>query len=172
MSKEVIQTSLSVNLIVNRGISHEAVRHRIASFAQESTRYCNYDKDKFGNEISVIDLAYGMNHCSKPIPPMSAIKILDYWESAMEYAEARYLEMINLGAPPEIARSVLPSSTKTELVITTNYREWRNIFKLRTASDAHPQIREVMIPLLKELKSKLPVIFDDISIRDNRGESS
>jgi thymidylate synthase (FAD) len=93
-------------------------------------------------------------------------RVLDIWYAAMKYAEDFYMQMIEAGATPQIARSVLPNSTKTELVITTNYREWRHILKLRTAKDAHPQIREVCLELLKELKEKIPVIFDDIVVDD------
>lgn len=156
---------LSVMFTVDRGVSHEMVRHRIASFAQESTRYVNYAKEKFGNEINVIDLEPGI-HLDRKMAGMSAEAIqavLDEWEQAMLDAEQHYRKMIELGATAQIARSVLPNSTKTNITITANYREWRNYFRLRTAPDAHPQIREVSIVLLEELKEKLPVIFDDIT---------
>ena len=89
--------------------------------------------------------------------------IINEWYQAMGDAEKHYMKMMELGATPQIARSVLPNSTKTEITITANYREWRNFFKLRVPSTAHPQMREVTIPLLKELKTRLPIIFDDIS---------
>jgi len=145
-------SSLSVKFIVDRGVSHELVRHRIASFAQESTRYCNYAKDKFGNEITVI----------KPLFFIEGSEQYDFWEHAMENAESYYFSLLESGATPQEARSVLPNSIKTEITITANYREWRNFFKLRTAEAAHPQMREVTIPLLAELKERLPIIFDDI----------
>lgn len=145
-------SSLSVKFIVDRGVSHELVRHRIASFSQESTRYCNYSKDKFGKEITVIEPCF--------FSPLS--DSYTFWKHAMESAEAHYFSLLDSGATPQEARSVLPNSTKTEIIITADYREWRNFFKLRTAKAAHPQMREVTIPLLKELKRKLPVIFDDI----------
>lgn len=145
-------SSLSAKFIVDRGVSHELVRHRIASFAQESTRYCNYSKDKFGKEITVIEPCF--------FSPLS--DSYTFWKHAMESAEAQYFSLLDSGATPQEARSVLPNSTKTEITITANYREWRNFFKLRTAKAAHPQMREVTIPLLKELKEKLPIIFDDI----------
>ena len=88
--------------------------------------------------------------------------VIEEWERAMEDAEKHYMKMIELGATPQIARTVLPSSTKTELVITANYREWRAFFKLRISATAHPQMREITIPLLEELKKRLPVIFDGI----------
>lgn len=149
-------SSLSVKFIVDRGVSHELVRHRIASFAQESTRYCNYSKNKFGNELTFI----------KPCFPIMDKNFYAYkkWENAMYHAESVYLDLINsYNFTPQEARSVLPNSIKTEITITANYREWRNFFKLRTAKAAHPQMREVTIPLLEELKKKLPIIFDDIS---------
>lgn len=152
-------SSLSVKFIVDRGVSHELVRHRIASFAQESTRYCNYSKDKFGQEVTFIEpLFYSKGTTQK------AIRNYFSWKKAMESAEMYYFNMINEGATPQEARSVLPNSTKTEIVITANYREWRNFFKLRTASVAHPQMVEVTRPLLEELKEKLPIIFDDIEV--------
>ena len=158
-------SSLSVRFTVDRGVSHELVRHRIASFAQESTRYVNYSLDKFGNEINVINIRDGIDLDNKMKNMDSSIidAILREWFSAMKDAEKHYMKMIELGATPQIARSVLPNSTKTEITITTNYREWRNFFKLRVPATAHPQMREVTIPLLKELKTRLPIIFDDIS---------
>ena len=149
---------------VDRGVSHEMVRHRIASFAQESTRYVNYSKDKYGSEINVIDLAPGiaLDRRMQDMPAETIEAILNEWELAMLDAEKHYMKMIELGATAQIARSVLPNSTKTNITITANYREWRNYFRLRTADDAHPQIREVSVPLLMELKERIPVIFDDM----------
>ena len=159
-------STLSVKFIVDRGIANEIVRHRIASYAQESTRYCCYTKEKFGNQLSVIDISDGL--ALDPKASSSYIEtlgqIVDTWENAMANAELAYKKMIELGASPQIARSVLPLSTKTELVMTANYREWRNFFKLRTDVSSHPQIREVAIPLLKELQSRIPIIFDDIEV--------
>ena len=145
-------SSLSVKFIVDRGVSHELVRHRIASFAQESTRYCNYSKDKFGNGITFI----------KPYFFEEGTSEYREWVTAMENAESYYLSLIKLGRTPQEARSVLPNSTKTEVVVTANYREWRNFFNLRVDKAAHPQMREVTVPLLEELKKRLPVIFEDI----------
>lgn len=159
-------SSLSVKFTVDRGVSHELVRHRIASFAQESTRYVNYSLDKFGNEINVINIKDGIALDSK-MKNMDADTIgiiIAEWLSAMEDAERHYMRMIELGATPQIARSVLPNSTKTEITITANYRGWRNFFKLRVPVTVHPQMREITIPLLKELKSRLPIIFDDIEV--------
>lgn len=139
----------------DRGVSHEEVRHRLCSFAQESTRYCNYHKDKFGNEITIIDIT---PHLKNPL------QSFDIWFKAMNTAEFYYLQMLEAGESPQIARSVLPNSLKTEINIKANLREWRWIFHERTPITAHPQMREVMVPLLKELKEKVPVIFDDIPI--------
>ncbi len=147
-------SSLSVKFVVDRGVSHELVRHRIASFAQESTRYCNYSKDKFDNSVTFI----------KPFF-FDDVKY-QRWLSAMADAESAYFDLLNSGATPQEARSVLPNSTKTEITITANYREWRSFFKLRTAKAAHPSMREVTIPLLKELKERLPIIFDDIEVEE------
>ena len=161
-------SQLSVLFTVDRGVSHELVRHRIASFAQESTRYCNYSSDKFDNEINVIDIASGMSFDSKMrnLSPNAMLMIINEWYLAMNEAEGHYLKMIELGATPQIARSVLPSSTKTDIVVTANYREWRNVFNLRTPISAHPQMRQIMIPLLEDLQNRLPIIFDDIKIEE------
>ena len=155
-------SSLSVKFIVDRGVSHELVRHRIASFAQESTRYCNYSKDKFGNEITVILPCFfdtGMGVLSNSL-------VYQEWKLACECAEERYFNLLKMGATPQQARTVLPNSLKTEITVTANYREWRNFFKLRTAEASHPQMREVAIPLLKELKTFIPIIFDDIEVEN------
>ena len=158
--------SISVKFTVDRGVSHEMVRHRLASFAQESTRYVNYSKDKFGNEIQVIDIMDGIA-LDKKMSKMKTCEvepILTEWFSAIRDAEKHYMKMIELGATPQIARSVLPNSTKTEITITADYREWRHFLKLRTPESAHPQIREVAIPLLKDFQRLIPVIFDDIEV--------
>ena len=155
-------SSLSVKFVVDRGVSHELVRHRIASFAQESTRYCNYSKDKFGNEITVIFPCFfdtGMGILSNSL-------VYQEWKLACECAEERYFNLLKMGATPQQARTVLPNSLKTEITVTANYREWRNFFKLRTAEASHPQMREVAIPLLKELKTLIPIIFDDIEVEN------
>ena len=145
----------SVKFITDRGVSHELVRHRLASYAQESTRYCNYSKDRFDG-ITVIETPF--------FEPASEQELI--WTMAMKYAETAYLKLIELGASPQEARSVLPSSLKTEIVVTTNLREWRHILKLRTAQDAHPQIREIMQPLLDEFRRAIPVVFDDINCKE------
>lgn len=144
---------ITVRFIFDRGVSHEAVRHRLSSFSQESTRYCAYNKDKFGGEISVIDIRSGF-------PEMG--ERFGIWLEAMQMAEKYYLKMLEMGATAQEARSVLPNSLKTELVWSANPREWRHIFNMRTSSSAHPQIAEVMVPLLNEFKKLWPVLFEDI----------
>jgi thymidylate synthase (FAD) len=146
--------SFTVKFIVDRGVSHEIVRHRVASYCQESTRYCNYSKDKFGNEITVI----------KPCFWDEKSNLYTDWKSAMRMSESHYFDLLEQGATPQEARAVLPNSLKTEVVMTANIREWRHFLKLRTSSAAHPQIREVAIPLLKELQEKIPILFDDIEV--------
>ena len=149
--------NVSVLFVCDRGVSHEIVRHRIASYAQESTRYCNYSKGKFDEQITVIKPCF-FNYSDEN-------DHYDDWKIAMNQAEDRYIELVENGASPQEARSVLPNSLKAELVMTTNLREWRHFFKLRTAEGAHPQMREIAIPLLKEFKHLIPVVFDDIECR-------
>ena len=146
--------SVSVKFICDRGVSHEIVRHRLASYCQESTRYCNYSNDDFGSEITVIK------------PPFLKVGTDGYelWRDSMLMAERFYFDLLEWGCTPQEARSVLPNSLKTEIVMTADLREWRHFLKLRTSQAAHPQIREVAIPLLIELKSLIPVIFDDIEV--------
>jgi thymidylate synthase (FAD) len=129
----------------------------MASFAQESTRYCNYSGDKFGNELTFIRPSFW----SDKSPHDGHFYKYYLWNTAMYNAEQSYLSLIKDGAKPEEARSVLPNSLKTEIVVTANYREWRHIFALRTSPKAHPQIREVMIPLMYELRERIPVVFEN-----------
>ena len=147
---------LTVKFICDRGVTHEIVRHRIASYSQESTRYCNYSKDKFGNELTFIRPCFWTDDSEE----------YAVWKQAMEEIEKTYVKLISLGAKPEEARSILPNSLKTEIVCTMNLREWRHFFRLRTAERAHPQIREISVALLDELKKRIPVIFDDINTSD------
>lgn len=161
--------SITVRFICDRGVSHELVRHRIAAFTQSSTRYCNYSQDKFGNEITVIQPCFltDMTQLDDEYPIASKgyfAKDL-HWYSEMSMAENAYFHLLEDGATPEEARSVLPNSLKTEVVCTANLREWRHILSLRADKMAHPQCRELMIPLLYELQEKIPVVFDDIAER-------
>lgn len=150
--------AITVRMICDRGVTHEIVRHRIASYSQESTRYCNYTSDKFGNEITVIDLAGGFEY---DLDKENDRKKYNAWMRAMENAEKSYFEMLELGATPQEARSVLPNSLKTEIVMTMNLRAWRNFFRLRCDHAAHPQMREVANIALKVFKERLPIFFRD-----------
>jgi len=142
--------SITVNFVCNRGFTHELVRHRIASFAQESTRFCNYyNRD---NGITVISPMYFKEDCVA----------YTAWTKAMKEAERVYLFLIKIGRSPQEARGVLPIDLKTEINIKANIREWRHILKLRTAITAHPQMRQLMCPLLDELKYEIPILFNDL----------
>ena len=146
---------LTVRFVCDRGVSHELVRHRMASFAQESTRYCNYSKDKFGNELTfVMPTLYKSDFMED--------EAWNCWVETMKKCEESYMKLIKMGVSPQMARSVLPNSLKTEVVVTANWREWRHILSLRCAPDAHPDIRCLMVDLLEELHDKIPVLFDDI----------
>ena len=151
--------NFTVKFIHNRGFTHELVRHRLSSFSQESTRYANYSKDKFGNEITVIKPYWLDGDLSA-----EKIKAYEIWEKAMGEVEQAYLKMLEHKLQPQAARGVLPNDLKTEIVTTSNLRQWKNIFKLRTSKTAHPDMRRIMIPLLNEFKSKIPVIFDKIEV--------
>lgn len=149
--------SVTVKFVVDRGISHELVRHKLASFAQESTRYCNYSKDDFGSEITFI------------IPDYLEYKSEGWniWKESMKQAEDAYFKMLDFGLSPQQARAVLPNSLKTEVVMTANLREWRHFFKLRalgTTGKPHPQMLEVAVPLLEDMKNLIPVVFDDLVV--------
>lgn len=146
-------SQLSVKFIVDRAIANELVRHRIASYCQESTRYVNYSKDKFGKEIKVISLNDYLDSDSYRV-----------WYDSCMFAEHEYFALLEKGVKPEIARNVLPLSTATEIIMTANIREWRSVMKLRTSARAHPQMRSIMRKLLDEFKSKIPVLFDDIDV--------
>lgn len=156
--------NITVKFICDRGVSHELVRHRLCSFAQESTRYCNYGKDENIQFVIPVwsDLQEGIiNDLNlECITNSNSIR----WALSMYQAEDNYLYLININKwSPQQARSVLPNSLKTEINMSANIREWRTIFKLRTAKAAHPQMRELMCPLLDEFKAKIPILFDDIT---------
>lgn len=140
---------VTVRVICDRGVTHEIVRHRIASYSQESTRYCNY-KSRGAQVI-------------EPFFFVGDDKKYQIWLAAMKFCEDSYNALIEAGASPQEARSVLPNSLKTEIVITYNLREWRHFFRLRCSKRAHPQMREISIPLLREFKRRIPIIFDDIT---------
>ena len=146
--------SVTVKFTVDRGVSHEIVRHRLAAYCQESTRYCNYSKDGFGRQVTFI----------QPHFLDRGTRGWELWVLACEQAEKAYFDLLNWGCSPQEARAVLPNSLKTEVVMTANLREWRHFFKLRTAPAAHPQMREVTIPLLRRMQELIPVVFDDIKL--------
>lgn len=164
--------SFSVKFIVDRGVSHELVRHRVASFAQESTRYCNYGNK--GGEITVIepcffadlDIASVDMYVEDYLDPLEGKESqLKHWLVMCAQSEKSYLGMLKDGAAPQEARAVLPNSLKTEVVMTANLREWRHFFSLRACGATgkpHPQMLEVAVPLLKEVKELIPVVFDDL----------
>lgn len=143
---------VTVRVICDRGVTHEGVRHRIGSYSQESTRYCNYRS----RGIQVIEPFFFVGDKNK----------YQIWLNAMRACEKAYNALIEAGATPQEARSVLPNSLKTEIVITYNLREWRHFFKLRCSKRAHPQMREITIPLLREFQQKMPVVFDDIPVEE------
>jgi thymidylate synthase (FAD) len=168
--ESVIEHSMvTVKFVIDRGVSHELVRHRLMSISQESTRYCRYGKD---------------GHVTFVIPPWVAIEPDEYeqdevyygtpadetWFDAILRAERMYLQLLEDGWGPQQARSVLPNSLKTEIVVTANAREWRHIFRLRCDKAAHPQMREVMCPLLREFHARVPVLFQDI-LQNTQGAS-
>lgn len=144
-------SSISVRFICDRGVSHELVRHRLCSFSQESTRYCNYSGSKFGQEITFI----------RPVFWKKGSLMYKTWEGAMKEAEKAYLYLLNNGASPQEARSVLPNSLKTDIVVTANLRQWRLVFGQRCASAAHPQMRQSMLPVLEAFHVLYPVFFED-----------
>jgi len=145
--------SISVRFVADVGFYKDLTRHRMASYAIESTRWCNYHKDKFGSQIKVI----------APVNIQKGTPEYDIWLKCMNQIEASYMEMAKLGCKPDQLRMLLPHSTAAEINITCNLREWRHILKLRTAPNVHPSIVTLMKPLLEELKKKIPVVFDDIN---------
>ena len=159
--------SISVKVICDRGVSHEIVRHRLASYSQESTRYCNYTGEKFGGEITFIAIATGFKY---DLADERDCKKYSIWCEAMYAAETYYKQLIDAGAKPEEARSVLPNSTKTEIVMTMNLREWRHFIRLRGSRAAHPQIREVAGMIGEEFVKRYPVFFEDICAKHNEEE--
>ncbi|MBU4605956.1 MAG: FAD-dependent thymidylate synthase, partial [Proteobacteria bacterium] len=133
--------------------THELVRHRLAAYSQESTRYANYAQDRFGSQITVI----------KPMFWPEGSEAYRRWEAAMASAEEAYLELLAGVAKSQEARAVLPNSLKTEIVMTANLREWRHVLGLRSSKAAHPQIRQIMLPLMGELGERLPEFFADLA---------
>lgn len=159
--------SATVRFVCDRGVSHEIVRHRLASYSQESTRYCDYQ----GGHVAFVippwcaDIEPG-TYVLMDKPMSCSVESLG-WFAAMEGAEEYYKNLRARGWRPEQARSVLPNSLKTEIVMTANLREWRHFFKLRTAAAAHPQMREVACPLLAKMREFMPVVFDDVGTTES-----
>ena len=176
--------SLTVRFIIDRGVSHELVRHRLCAFSQESTRYCNYANDKFGDHITYIlppwiGLEPGVyevlssngldSYITKNADMFMGTYEQEVWINALSMAEESYKMLIDKGWVAQQARSVLPNALKTEIVTTANLREWRHILNMRAvgiAGKPHPQMLELMVPLLKDLQEKIPVIFDDLKINE------
>lgn len=153
----VIQHSqMTFHIVCDRGVSLELVRHRIAAYCQESTRFCSYNKDKFGNEMAVVMPCFW----DPDVYPECMGEYL-MWESAMKDAENAYMYLLQYGASPQEARSVLPNSLKTEVFATMNLSSWRNFFRQRTAMAAHPQMREIALIMLEKAKEMFPLIFDE-----------
>ena len=160
-------SALTVRFICDRGVTHELVRHRLCSFSQESSRYVSYK----GGVTFIIPPWINICPGEKEHDEGTTIKLEKgdtwdsihfFWVNTIAHCESTYIKLLKLGWKPEQARSVLPNSTKTEIVMTANFREWRHIFKLRCNKAAHPQMRELMIPLLVDVKAAIPIIFDDI----------
>ena len=147
-------SSVTLRLICDRGVSHEIVRHRLASYCQESTRYCNYGKDGFGGEISVIAPAWSTETDAT----------YEVWKKACLRAEMAYFDLLTIGCSPQEARSVLPNSLKTEVVMTANMREWRHFVKLRIAPAAHPDMRVIAQKVYELLSEAYPVFFEDFEV--------
>lgn len=144
--------SLTLKFTVDRGVSHEIVRHRLAAYCQESTRYCNYSAGKHGHEITVIRPCF----LDKDAPAFRM------WKNACKRAEMAYFDMLGEGCTPQEARAVLPNSLKTEVIMTADLREWRHFLKLRCSPAAHPQMQEVSLKALALLLNVVPVVFDDL----------
>jgi len=153
--------SATVRFVCDRGVSHELVRHRLASFSQESTRYCNY---KGGVTFIIppwVHIPEGIHNIDTTLLP-EELDEDQLWLLHMKQSEVFYIELIARGWSPQQARSVLPNSLKTEIVVTANLREWMHIFEQRTSKAAHPQMRELMVPLLLDFRERIPIIFDGV----------
>lgn len=160
----------SIRFITDRGVSHEIVRHRIASISQESTRYCNYAPGGRIGVMTVILPVWFRGVPKNDTPPQTDLeRQYAFWYKAMAHAENYYDGMIAAGAKAQEARSVLPNSLKTELIMTANLREWRHFFKLRTSQAAHPQMRDLALQALALFKEAVPVLFDEYGKPETAG---
>lgn len=153
----VEHASVSVDFYVDRGITHELVRHRLFAFTQESTRFVNYEKKMPPNFVNPFS-TYTQDEIDEKIGP----GILHEWEALIDASERAYKCMTSRGVPPQIARSVFPNALASRIVITGNLRNWRHFLLMRTTKESHPQMREVTIPLLEEFKAKIPIFYEDI----------
>jgi thymidylate synthase (FAD) len=158
----VEHASATVDFLVDRGITHELVRHRLCAFTQESTRFVNYEKKM---PPSFID-------------PFTSVDATSYkggasvqWDRAINACEEAYKQLLACGAAPQIARSVFPNALASRIVVTSNLRNWRHVLIMRTTREAHPQMREVMIPLLAEFKERIPILFEDIEPMAKQSEA-
>jgi thymidylate synthase (FAD) len=147
---------VSVNITCDRGVTHELVRHRLCSFAQESTRYCNYSGEKFGRELTFV---YPWWTCNAGALDTKKYAI---WEDAMRTAEARYMQMLDEGGSAQEARSVLPNSLAAKIAVKANLREWIHIFRMRCDTPAHPDMRVTMMPILISMLDLYPVVFQPV----------
>lgn len=167
--ERMIHEDITVKFTVDRGVTHELVRHRDCSFAQESTRYCNYSLGKYGNEITVIEPCFFARPDGVDLPTDEWAEKYGAWRTACEESEKAYNRLLAAKATPQQARDVLPTSVKAEIVMTANLREWKHIFSLRACDStgpAHPQMKEVMIPCLKELRPLYEFAFGDLIAAD------
>jgi len=166
--------NISVRIICDRGVTHEIVRHRLCAYSQESTRYCNY---KGGVTFVIppwVNLPEGEISDGTIETRTELLKAISWkdesteglWLKAMDWAECTYIKLLENNWSPQQARSVLPNSLKTEIVMTANIREWRHILRLRTSQAAHPQMRETMVPILTEFQAKIPILFNDIENKE------
>lgn len=143
---------VTIRMVCDIGVYKDLTRHRIASFSIESTRYCNYGKDKFDNEIKFI----------KPVNMEEGTELYDRWYKTCQVIEENYIEMSKLEATPDQLRMLLPHSTAAEVTMTANIREWKHIFSLRCTKHTHPAVEQLMIPLLLKFKKEMPEIFDSV----------
>ena len=142
---------VTIRMCCDIGVYKDLTRHRFASFSIESTRYCSYDKDKYGNEIKCINPSY-----------IEDKEVYNEWKTCMEEIEKRYMKMKELGASTDMCRLILPHSTAAEVTMTADIREWKHILSLRTSNKAHPAIRQLLIPLLKYFQKEMPEIFENV----------
>lgn len=163
----VEHATISVDFYVDRGITHELVRHRLFAFTQESTRFVNYEKKMEPNFIDPFS-----TYSRKEILEKVGSGILHEWYTAIDMCEQAYKCMTSRGIPPQIARSVFPNALASRIIVTGNLRNWRHFLLMRTTKEAHPQMREVTIPLLEEFKAKIPIFYEDIEPMTKQAENT